>query len=65
MPPTAAEYQSIISPAAEDADIVIIPDEHLFALVPVGAFGKGFILAITAVLTEEAQPILVFLEAIK
>jgi hypothetical protein len=59
VPPTAAEYQSIVSPAAGDADTVIIPDEHLFALVPVGAFGKGFIVAINAVLTEEAQPLIV------
>jgi len=61
-PPVEAEYQSIVVPAGLVAEIVTVPDPHLDPLTgDVGAVGKGLMVAVTDVLLEHLQPVLVFL----
>ena len=40
-----------------DAEIVTVPDPHLAPFVPVGANGKSFTVAVTAVLVAETHPV--------
>jgi hypothetical protein len=61
VPPEAAAYQSIVSPAPGVAEIMTVPVPHLELAVPVGATGTGFTFAVTAVLVDEIQPVVVFL----
>ena len=61
LPPVAAAYQSIVSPTPGVADIVIVPVPHLAAPLPPGADGRGFTVAVTAVLVADTQPVVVFL----
>lgn len=61
-PPVEAEYQSIVVPAGLVAEIVTVPDPHLDPLTgDVGAVGKGLMVAVTDVLVEDMQPVVVFL----
>ena len=60
-PPVAAAYQSIVSPALTFADIATVPVPHLELFIPVGGFGIGFTVAVTATLVEEVHPVVVFL----
>jgi len=61
-PPDAAAYQSIVSPAPAVADIVTVPGPHRCPFTgAVGAAGAAFIVAVTGVLVEEIQPVVVFL----
>ena len=61
VPPVAALYQSIASPAPGVADMLTVPVPHLEPPVPVGAAGTAFIVAMIAVLVAETQPVVVFL----
>jgi hypothetical protein len=49
-PPDEALYQFSVPPAQPDAVNVIVPVPHLEPLVPAGAAGIGFTVAITSVL---------------
>ena len=60
-PPDAAAYQSIVSPAPGVAEMVTVPVPHRALPAPVGATGNEFTVAVTAVLVEETQPVVVFL----
>ena len=40
-----------------DAEIFTVPAPHLAALVPVGADGTAFTVAVTAVLVADVQPV--------
>ena len=60
-PPVAAAYQSIVSPALTLADIATVPVPHLELIIPVGEFGIGFTVAVTATLVAEVHPVVVFL----
>ena len=44
VPPLAAAYQSIVSPAPGVAEMVTVPVPHLDPPVPAGADGKLFML---------------------
>jgi hypothetical protein len=62
VPADAASYQSMVVPAALVADIVTVPVPHLEPLTgAVAAAGTAFIVAVTAVLVAEIQPVVVFL----
>ena len=61
VPPVEASYQSMVVPAALDADIVTVPVPHLELPVPVGAAGTALIVATTGVLVADIQPVVVFL----
>jgi len=61
IPPVAAEYQSIVVPAGLVAEIVTAPVPHLEPLTAVGAAGKALMIAVTGVLVEDTQPVVVFL----
>ena len=61
VPPVDASYQSTVVPAALDADIVTVPVPHRELAVPVGAVGTAFTVAVTGVLAEDIQPVVVFL----
>ena len=61
VPPVAAPYQSIVSPAAGVAERVTVPVPHLEAPFPVGGLGIGFIVAVTGVLVDKTHPVVVFL----
>ena len=61
VPPEAAAYQSIVSPAPGVAVIVTVPVPHLDAPDPDGDVGKLLTVAMTAVLVAEIQPVIVFL----
>ena len=62
VPPVNAEYQSMVVPAGTVAEIVTVPGPHLDPLTgDVGAVGKGLMVAVTDVLVEEIQPVVVFL----
>ena len=50
VPPEAAVNQSTVLPAATDAEMVILPDPHLEAFVPVGAVGRELTVATTEAL---------------
>ena len=63
VPPVAAAYQSIVSPAPGVAEIVTVPVEQRAALPAVGADGKLFTVAVTAVLEDEIQPVVEFLDS--
>jgi hypothetical protein len=57
-PPVVASYQSIVvGVLLLDAEIVTVPGPHRDALVPVALFGNAFIVATTAVLEAEMQPV--------
>ena len=60
VPPVATSYQSITFPALL-AEILTVPVPHLEPLVPVGAVGIVFTVAVTAVLVADVQPVVVFL----
>ena len=53
VPPVEASYHLIVP--VPDADRLTVPVPHLAALVPVGADGTAFTLAVTAVLVD-VQP---------
>ena len=62
VPADAASYQSMVVPAALVADIVTVPVPHLEPFTgAVAAAGTVFIVAVTAVLVAEIQPVVVFL----
>ena len=61
VPPEAAAYQSIVSPAPGVAEIVTVPVPHLELPAPDGADGTAFTVAVTAVLVAEIHPVVVFL----
>ena len=60
-PPVAAAYQSIVSPAPTVPDMITVPVPHLELFIPVGEFGVGFTVAVTATLVAEVHPVVVFL----
>ena len=60
-PPVDAAYQSIVSPLPGVAEIVTVPVPHLAASVPGGEAGNELMEAITAILAEDTQPVVVFL----
>ena len=60
-PPLEAAYQSTVTPAATEAEIVMDPEPQIEFPVPVGATGKLFTVAVTAVLDEERHPVELFL----
>jgi len=61
-PPVDALYQSIVVPAALDADIVSDPGPHLELLTgEVAAAGTALMDALTAVRFVERQPVVMFL----
>jgi hypothetical protein len=59
VPPVAAEYQSIVSPAPGVAEIVTVPVPQRDPGVPLGDAGKGLIVAVTGVLVD-THPVEVF-----
>ena len=61
MPPEAAAYQSIVSPAPGVEVIVTVPVPHLAAPEPDGADGIALTVAVMAVLVAEVQPTVIFL----
>ena len=62
VPPVNASYQSIVvGELLLDADIVTVPVPQREALVPVALFGIALIVATTAVLVADTQPVVVFL----
>jgi len=61
VPPEAASYQSMVSPAPGVAEMATVPVPHLEAPVPEGAAGTAFTVAVTAVLVAEIHPVVVFL----
>ena len=61
VPPDDAAYQSIVSPASGVAESIKLAETHPTSPVPAGAPGVLFIVAITAVLVAEIQPVVVFL----
>lgn len=62
LPPADASYQSIVVPAGLVAEMVTVPVPHVEPLTgEVAAAGIGFIVAVTGVLDEETQPVMVFL----
>ena len=63
VPPVAAEYQSIVSPAPAVADKVTVPVPQRELFPAVGADGKLFTVAVTAVLEDEKQPVVEFLDS--
>ena len=62
MPPDAAAYQSITLPD-ETADITTLPAPQRDPSVPVGAEGIAFMVAVTAVLVGDRQPVVAFLDS--
>jgi hypothetical protein len=61
VPPDDAVYHSMAVPATLVADIVTDPAPHLEPFTgEVAAAGTGLIVAVTAVLLAETQPVLVF-----
>ena len=61
-PPDEAAYQSMVELAAAVADSVTVPEEHTEPFTAlVGAAGTVLIVAVTAVLLDEIQPVVVFL----
>ena len=61
MPPVAESYQSIVSPADGVAVMVTVPVPHLELLPAVGEDGRGFTVAVTAVLVADTQLAEIFL----
>ena len=61
VPPVAAAYQSMVSPAPGVAEILTVPDPQREPLTAVGADGTALTVAVTAVLDELTQPVVVFL----
>ena len=62
VPADAASYQSMVVPAGLVADIVVTPIPHRCALTGLaGADGIALIVATTAVLPDDMQPVVVFL----
>ena len=61
-PPLDAAYQSSVVPDGAVAEIITVPELQTEPpTAPVGAVGKAFIVAITAVLEEDIQPEVLFL----
>ena len=61
VPPAAASYQSIVSPAFTAAEIITVPGPHLEPLTGFpGTEGTGFIIAVTAILVADTHPVVVF-----
>ncbi len=60
VPPDPALYQSI-TPNPLDADKATVPAPHLELLVPAGTAGIALMVAVTAVLVADTQPVMVFL----
>ena len=58
VPPLAAAYQSIVSPAPGVAEMVTVPVPQRELGTAVGAAGNAFIVAMTADLAE-TQPVVV------
>ena len=58
VPPVDASYHLMVP--VPDADNPTVPAPHLAALVPVGADGTVFIVAVTAVLVADTQPVTSF-----
>ena len=58
----AASYQSIVKPAVAVAEMVTVPGPQVapFTEVVVAA-GTAFMVAITAILVADTQPVVVFL----
>jgi hypothetical protein len=56
-----AEYQSIVCPDPGVAEMVTVPDPHLADETATGADGIELIIAATAVLVVEIQPVEVVL----
>ena len=66
LPPEAAAYQSMVSPAPAEAESVTVPVPHLAPPTgAVGSAGTAFIVAVTAVRVVELQPVAVFLASAK
>ena len=66
VPPDDTLYQSIVVPAALDADKLTVPAPHLVPFIGVvGAAGIVLTVAVTCVLDEERQPVVVFLATAK
>ena len=61
VPPDAAEYQSIVSPAPGVAVMVTVPVLHLLLLPAAGDAGRVLTVAVTALLVAAKQPVVVFL----
>jgi hypothetical protein len=62
VPPVDALYQSMVVPAALVAEMVTEPGPHLEAPTgEVAAVGTALMIAVTAVLFAETQPVVVFL----
>ena len=64
VPPDDAAYQSIVSPAPGEAEIVTVPVPHLEAALPDRVPAFAFTFAVTAVLVAEIQPVVVFLASV-
>ena len=60
VPPEAAEYQSAISPELTTAESEAVP-LHIVLGVTLVTVGTALIVAVTAVLVDEIQPVVVFL----
>ena len=61
VPPDAASYQLIVSPALTAAETVTVPLPHLAPLTAfIGAAGNGFMIAVTGVLVADTHPVVVF-----
>ena len=66
VPPVDASYQSIVVPAALEADKLTVPGPHLEPFTGVvGAAGIVLTVAVICVLGEEMQPVVVFLATAK
>ena len=61
LPPAAAAYQSVVSPAPGVAEIATVPVPHLAPFVPVGRAGTLFTVAVTGLLVAEIHVVVVFL----
>ena len=62
VPPEAAIYQSITLPD-EDADKATVPVPQRDPSVPVETEGVAFMVAVTAVLVGDRQPVVAFLDS--
>ena len=66
VPPVEASYQSIIVPAALDADMVTVPGPQVEPFTGVvGTAGFALTVAVTCTLGVEIQPVVVFLATTK
>ena len=66
VPPVEALYQSILVPAALDAEIFTVPGPQVEPFTGVvGTAGSGFTVAVICILGVEIQPVVVFLATTK